>query len=41
MVNAIAQVKPLLRGPLQGQNTTCFAFGPTGAGMYAYILAEL
>lgn len=26
------EIKPLLRGPLQGQNTTCFAFGPTGAG---------
>eukprot|EP00042_Codosiga_hollandica_P031021 m.184629 g.184629 ORF g.184629 m.184629 type:complete len:747 (+) comp53526_c0_seq1:96-2336(+) len=26
------ELKPLLRGPLQGQNTTCFAFGPTGAG---------
>lgn len=26
------EIKPMLRGPLQGQNTTCFAFGPTGAG---------
>ena len=32
------EVKPLLRGPLQGQNTTCFAFGPTGAGMSGGVL---